>query len=65
MAWGLTDGMRLDMVNVKSPYYYVLCRTFEAFDDVIREARKKLSTNQDVLELSDQIKKLEPKNSFS
>ena len=40
-------------------------RTFETLEDVIREAREDLSTYRDILEISDRIKKVEPKKEFS
>ena len=36
-------------------------RTFENLDDVVREASEELSTYRDVLEISDRVKKSEPK----
>jgi len=36
-------------------------RTFENLDDVIREAREELSTYHDILDISDRVKKSEPK----
>jgi hypothetical protein len=40
-------------------------RTLEALEDFIREAREDLSTYRDILEISDRIKKVEPKKEFS
>ena len=37
---------------------------FETLDDVIREAEEELSTYRDILEISDRIKKVEPRNNF-
>ena len=39
-------------------------RTFENLDDVVREARGELSTYRDILEISDRVKKSEPKKEF-
>ena len=39
-------------------------RTLEALEDFIREAREDLSTYRDILEISDRIKKVEPKKEF-
>ena len=39
-------------------------RTFENLNDVIREARKELSTYRDILEISDRDEKSEPKKVF-
>ena len=39
-------------------------RTFENLDDVVREAREELSTYRDILEISDRVKKSEPKKEF-
>ena len=36
-------------------------RSFDTFEDVIREAREDLSTYRDILEISDRIKKVELK----
>ena len=36
-------------------------KTFENLDDVVREAREELSTYRDILEISDRVKKSEPK----
>jgi len=40
-------------------------RSFETLSDVIHEAWEELSTNRDILEISDRIRKVEPKNEFS
>ena len=40
-------------------------RTFENLDDVVRETREELSTYRDILEISDRVKKSEPKMDFS
>ena len=40
-------------------------RTLETLEDFIREAREDLSTHRDILEISDKIKKVEPKKDFS
>ena len=40
-------------------------RSFDTLEDVIREAREDLSTYRDILEISDRIKKVEPKKEFS
>ena len=39
-------------------------RSFDTLEDVIREAREDLSTYRDILEISDRIKKVEPKGIF-
>ena len=39
-------------------------RTFEILEDVIREAWEKLSTYRDILEISDRIKKVYPRQDF-
>ena len=39
----------------------IYSRTFETLEDVIHEAREELSTNWDILEICDRIKKVEPK----
>ena len=36
-------------------------KTFENSDDVVRESREELSTYRDILEISDCVKKSEPK----
>ena len=40
-------------------------RSFDTFEDVIREAHEDLSTYRDILEISDRIKKVESKKEFS
>ena len=40
-------------------------RSFDTLEDVIREAREELSTYRDILEISERIKKVEPKKEFS
>ena len=39
-------------------------RSFDTLEDVIREAREELSTYGDILEISERIKKVEPKKNF-
>ena len=39
-------------------------RSFDTLEDVIREAREELSTYRDILDISDRIKKVEPKKNF-
>ena len=53
-------GLKLD--EFREEMYF---RTFKTLDDIIREAREELSTFRDILEISDRIKKLEPKKDFS
>ena len=54
-------------VNALKPDIFrkeIYSRRFESLDDVVREAREELSTNQDILEISDRVKKSEPKEEF-
>ena len=39
-------------------------RSFDTLEDVIREVREDLSTYRDILEISERIKKVEPKKEF-
>jgi len=39
-------------------------RTFENLDDVVREVLEELSTYRDILEISDRVKKSDPKKDF-
>ena len=39
-------------------------RTFETLEYVIRDAREELFTYRDILEISNRIKKVEPKRNF-
>ena len=39
-------------------------KNFRNLDDVFREAREELSTYRDILEISDRVKKSEPKKEF-
>jgi len=39
-------------------------RTFENLDDAVREAREELTTYREILDISDCVKKSEPKKDF-
>ena len=39
-------------------------RTFENLDDAVREAREELTTYREILDISDRVKKSEPKKDF-
>ena len=51
-------------VNGLKPVKKCIQELSKNLDDVIRESRKELSTYRDILEISDRVKKSEPKKDF-
>ena len=53
--------MRFYLTSLEEMY----SRSLENLDDVVREAHEEWPTYRDILEISDRVKKSEPKNEFT